>query len=196
MIKNKLNYNINISNLIIKKIFIFVSLWSIIIISWCGSTPRFEFSFDEFNSYFNTENLFQKTDINIEWLSSDLLKNDIIKTYIQTNNNTEWQSYTDSIIIIKKISSKTLSEFVQDDIQKTKLNWYSHKDASTTKIKCNDQKLELNIVDSELNWNLNTTYFTQAFIKKTDSIFIVSFSSQNQDERDSFSSDIDKTKCK
>ena len=184
-------------NLIIKNLFIFVFLWTIIIISWCGNNPRFEFSFDKFSWYFNTSNTFEDTAINIKWLSSDLLKDDIIHTYLQTtSDNNNWEWYTDSIIIIKKISSKELSDFVTSDIQKTKLNWYIYTEPKTTKIKCNDQKLDLNIVDSELKWHLTTTYFTQAFIKNADQIFIVSFSSQDEDERDSFSSNIDQINCK
>lgn len=179
-----------------KYIFILVLLWTISIMSWCGTNSHFEYNFESFYGSFNTINSFTETTIQAQWLSSDLLKDDIITTYIQNNTGSNANTYQDSIIIIKKNSTKDLTTFVQDDIQKTKLNWFSHKDVDSTKIKCNEQKLELNIVDSELEWNLNTTYFTQAFIQKQNTIYILSFSSQNESERDSFSENTKKINCK
>lgn len=179
-----------------KHIFILALLWIGSITSWCGSNSHFEYNFENFYGSFDTINSFTETTIQTQGLSSKLLKDDIITTYIQSNVLNQANIYKDSIIIIKKNNTKDLATFVQNDIQKTKLNWFVHQDINSTKIKCNEQRLELNIVDSELKWNLNTTYFTQAFIKKQDTIYILSFSSQNKSERDSFSKSTKKLKCK
>jgi hypothetical protein len=44
--------------------------------------------------------------------------------------------------------------------------------------------------------NLDTTYFSHSFIKKDDTIYIISYSTPNEKERNTFSSDVKAIKCK
>ncbi len=175
-----------------KKIIISLIAISSIIISGCGDNTSFEFEFDNFYWNFNTNNTFEINNSETKWLAAWLLKNDIIATYIQTEN--PW--YTDSIIVIKKTSSQTLEEFIAQNTKKIKLDWYTSQKAEEKTLKCNDNKITTQTIDSELEWNLNITFFTQTFFIYSWSAYIISFSSENEQERDTFTSDIKNIKCK
>ena len=176
----------------IKTLSIIPILWIFFVLSGCWNKTYIELNFDDFYVYFYTTNTFEKKDIDTDWLSQWLLKNDILNTYIQTNNS--W--YTDSIIIIKKNTSKSLVDFVKADLEKTKLNWYNSDNINTTTFKCNSKKIDINIVESKLSNNLTTTFFTQAFFINTWQIYIVSFSTQQEEQNNTFASNIENIKCK
>jgi hypothetical protein len=103
-----------------KILLIILSLIPFIIVTWCGNKVNFEFDFDHFYWYFFTNNTFEKREIVANWLWSKLIKNDIIQSYIQSNST--W--YIDSIIVIKKITDKELKNFVNENKQRIKLEWY------------------------------------------------------------------------
>ncbi len=163
-----------------------------ILITWCWNKTNFEFDFDNFYWYFFTENTFHENNQKLEWLAAWLLQNNIVKVFQQTN--TTW--YTDSIVIIKKQSSEDLADFVIKNTEKMKLEWYQSDKSDESNIRCKDEKLDTIIIDSELKLNLTTTYFTQSFLKDKEYIYIISFSSDNEDERNTFSSDVRNIKCK
>ncbi len=175
-----------------KILFFVITLWFSLIIAGCWDKPHLELTFDNFYWNFYTTNSFHISETNTKWLTAWLLQNDIINTYTQTN--TTW--YVDSIVIIKKLSSKSLKDFVTDDIQKIQLDWYSSDNIESTNIRCKDTKIEMNIVNSELEQNLNTIFFTQAFFAYTWQIYIVSYSTQNKQERDLFTANVSKINCK
>ncbi len=177
-----------------KKIFWFgILIFSITIISWCWSNKKnFEFEFENFYWYFYTQNTFEESKQKLTGFAYDLLSNEILKIYQQ--KQTSW--YIDSIIVLKQNNPKDIKTFVEDNQQKMKLDWYTFDNTKEYKTRCKDQKLESIITSSELKWNLNTTYFTQAFIKNKDYIYIISFSSDKENERDTFESDVKNIKCR
>ncbi len=174
-----------------KTIFIISILFSITLF-WCSNKNNFEFSFDNFYWYFFTENKFTFTDIQADWLWYNIIKNDILKMYKKINSS--W--YVDNIIIIKKQSDKELSEFVEDTIKKTKIQWYKLDTTRDIKIKCIDEVLKWKSTNWRVNGNLNTTYFNHSFFKHNNNIYIVSYSSQDESERNTFASDVKNIKCK
>lgn len=175
-----------------KKILITIGLASVLFITWCWNKTNFEFNFDNFYWYFFTENSFDKTEPNIKWLWIKLIKNDIIQTYTQSNST--W--YIDSIIIIKKKTDKELKDFVSENIKKIKLEWYKSDNTKNWNIRCKEKKLDISTINSKLSANLSPTYFTHAFFKVENNIYIISFSTDEEKERDTFASDIKNIKCK
>lgn len=166
-------------------------IWTVIL-TWCGSKENFEFEFEWFYWYFYTENSFEELNQELTGFAHDLLSNKIIKLYQQTNNS--W--YTDSIIILKQSTPKDLAVFVQENQDKMKLEWYSFDNPSNHNTRCNEQKLDSITNTSTLNWNLNKIYFSQTYIKNKNHIYIISFSSEQEDERNTFESDIKNIKCR
>lgn len=175
-----------------KKILISTLAISSIIIAGCGDNAKFKFSFDNFEWYFTTNNIFTINHSETKWLASSLLQNNIIATYTQKQHS--W--YTDSIIIIKKPSSQTLSGFVAQNTKKIKIDWYTSQNANKNTIRCNEEKIDMETIDSNLKWNLSNIFFTQAFFVHKGNAYIISFSSEDEKERDTFTSDIKNIKCK
>lgn len=163
-----------------------------IFIAWCGNKTNFEFDFDNFYGYFLTNNTFQENNQELEWFAAWLLQNNIVKIFQQTN--TTW--YTDSIIIIKKQNSENLVDFVIKNTDKMKLEWYKAEKMNESTIKCNEKKLDMITINSQLELNLTETYFTQAFFKYQEYIYTISFSSESEDERDTFYWDMKNIECK
>lgn len=175
-----------------KKIIIISSIIFSITIFWCSQKTNFEFSFDNFYWYFFTESNFTSTDIKIDWLGYNIINKEILKMYKKINST--W--YIDSIIIIKKESDKELAEFVEDTVQKTKIQWYKLGSTNEHKIKCINESIKLKSINWEINGNLNTNYFNHSFFKYNNYIYIISYATQNEDERDTFASDVKNIKCK
>lgn len=175
-----------------KKIFLIIGLLSVSILAWCWNKVNFEFGFENFYWYFFTNNTFEQSEITSTGLWSQLIKNDIIQTYIQSNST--W--YIDSIIIIKKLTDKELEDFVEENIQKIKLEWYTSDGIKKWDIRCKGEKISISIVNSQLAANLNPIFFTHAFFKIEDNTYILSFSTDQEEERDTFSSDVRNIKCK
>ena len=175
-----------------KKIFFIIVFISASIIAWCWDKINFEFSFENFYWYFFTENTFEKSEKTSTWLWFQLIKTDIIQTYAQSNST--W--YVDSIIIIKKITDKKLEDFVEENIKKIKLEWYKSDSTKDWNIRCKEDKIKINIINSQLSANLNTIFFTHAFFKVENNMYIISFSTDKKEERDTFASDVKNIKCK
>jgi hypothetical protein len=173
-----------------KKLLITIILvW--ILISWCSEKGRFKFDFDNFYWYFFTEEDFT-TDVKAEWLWYNVLKSDILKIYKKTSST--W--YADSIVIIKKPSSKDLNEFVDETVKKTEIEWYKIESNNQIKINCLWENIDWKSINSKIVWSLSTTYFSHSFFKHKDNIYIISYSTQNEEERKMFSSDVKHIKCK
>ncbi|HPC34353.1 MAG TPA: hypothetical protein PLP73_01725, partial [Candidatus Absconditabacterales bacterium] len=67
---------------------------------------------------------------------------------------------------------------------------------STMKINCLGEGLSGKSIKSKMVGNLDTTYFSHSFIKQDDTIYIISYSTPNEKERNTFSSDVKAIKCK
>ena len=161
-------------------------------LSWCSNKGSFEFTFENFYWDFFTNNSFSVNNDKIKWITASLLQSNIIGSYIQTHST--W--YNDSIIIIKKPITETLNEFISQNVEKIKINWYSFDSTNKNTIKCNKEEIKMQTINSELKWNLDDTFFTQAFFIYKEYIYIISFSSENDTERDTFASDMKNLKCK
>lgn len=122
----------------------------------------------------------------------NLISKDIIKLYKKIN--TSW--YVDNIIIMKKQTDKELKEFVDDTVEKTKIEWYKLDSTKAIKIRCREEKLAWFSINGKIIWNLSTTYFNHSFVKQDWNIYIISYSTQDEEERDTFSSDVKNIKCK
>lgn len=174
-----------------------IILWTIFILSafilfWCWGKEKFEIKFDKFYWYFFTQKQFEEGKSYDNWLLNKILSKDIVKIYKETNIT--W--YSDSIIIMKKETSKDLNDFVQENIQTSQLKEHKEENKKTKHINCRWEKIEMIIIDSELDQSLNNTFFSQWIFKKNWTIYILSYSSQNKNSRNQFSSDITNIKCK
>ena len=185
-----------------KKIFISTIAVIILVITWCSSTNKFEFSFDNFNWHFYTNTTFVQNDENLHWLAIWLLKNNILSIYKEKNiSNDQNTGYIDSIIIIKKHTLNTLDEFVTQNIQKIKVEWYLQESDNKDTITCYNEntnkniKIDIKIINSKLTQNFKTIFFVQWFLIYKDNAYIVSYSTDNKDERDTFASDLNQLKC-
>lgn len=176
-----------------KKILFIIIISSILItISWCGDKDGFKFTFDNFNWSFSTKNTFTINNTKTQWLWSELLADNIVAIYTQTQNT----GYTDSIIITKKQTSQNLIDLVSQNLEKIKIDGYSSNKEKTFTIKCDDTKINASTVDSVLKWHLNEIFFTQTFFIYKDFAYIVSFSTDQEDLRDTFTSNIKRINCK
>jgi hypothetical protein len=173
-----------------KKLFIaIIFIW--VLISWCSDKGNFQFEFDNFYWYFFTEKTFV-SDTKLSWLWYNLLKNEILKIY--KSDSSSW--YTDSIIITKKQSNNSLDDFVKEVIKQTKIKWYKIESTRQIKINCLWENIDWKTINSKFIWNLNTTYFSHSFLKHNNNIYIISYSTQDNKERKTFSSDVKNIKCK
>jgi len=173
-----------------KKLFVTI-IFAWILISWCSNKSNFQFEFDNFYWYFFTENNFV-SDINLDWFWYNILKNDILKIYKKSSSS--W--YTDNIVIVKKQSQQELNDFVNETVKKTKIEWYKIESTKSISINCLWNKIDWKSINSKIAWNLNTTYFSHSFFKHNDNIYIISYSTQDEKERKTFSSDVKNIKCK
>ncbi|HKL44151.1 MAG TPA: hypothetical protein VJ892_02650 [Candidatus Absconditabacterales bacterium] len=176
-----------------KKIFLIIILiLGITILSGCGDKENFEFEFENFYGYFYTENTFEEENQEFTGFAYNLLSNKMIKVYKQKQNS----GYIDSIIILKQNTTKDLLSFVEENQEKMKLDGYDFENQKEYETRCKDKKLKSIVISSILNGNLKNIYFTQAFIKNKDYVYIISFSSDKEDERDIFESDVKSIKCR
>lgn len=175
-----------------KKVTLTIFILSTLIFSACSNKTFFEFEFDNFYWYFFTENNFtnSKADTNGLWYT--IIKDDIIKTYYQTNNS----GHKDNIIIIKKQTNKTLKQFVEDLSKTNKIEWYKVDKIKWFDLRCNEEKLQWYTLNAKLIWNLTTSYLNHSFFEYNGYVYIVSFFSDNESERNTFATDAKNIKCK
>jgi len=185
-----------------KKILISTIAIIISVITWCSKTNKFEFSFDNFNWCFYTNTTFIQNNEDLHWLAMWLLKNNILSIYKEKNiSNNQNTGYIDSIIIIKKHTLNTLDEFVTQNIQKIKFEGYSQESDDKNTITCYNKdtnkniKINIQTISSKLIQNLKTIFFVQSFLIYKDKAYIISYSTDNKNERDTFASNINKLKC-
>ena len=62
-----------------KKVILIVLLFSLIFLYWCGENGWFQYEFDNFYGEFKTENDFELSKTELNWLWYNLIKNNIIK---------------------------------------------------------------------------------------------------------------------
>lgn len=175
-----------------KKIYLFIVFIATIIVAGCEvQWNKFEYDFDDMNWYFFTDNTYSIAWNKLEWLGYKMMGNEVIKTYSQ--NIKSWFAW--SLIITKKMTDKSLNDFVEENLQLVWLEWFREEKEKTTNFQCNNKKIPTNIVNSRLKNNSNTIYFSQVFFEKDWYIYIISFANEDKDERNNFSDAVKYITC-
>jgi hypothetical protein len=177
---------------IMKKIFLSIIILSCIILSWCEKkAPQVPYNFESFHWYFNSENYYNQSTASLEWLGYQLLQNDIIAIYRQQNSS--W--FINSIIIAKRESDDTVDDFVSENLKLITNNAFKTESNKTNKFKCNWNSIKIITTNSKVKTNLDTIYISQSFFKKDGQIYIISFSTLDDKERNSFGDNIPYLSC-
>ena len=142
-----------------KKITLIVLLFSWIFLYWCGNNWWFQYDFDKFYGEFNTENDFELSKAELNWLWYNLIKNDIIKIYEQ--KNPEW--FTESIIISKRNSDKDLESYTKENIENVDISWLKITKGKNIQIECNDETFDLMYFQWKYDMNQYNIYTTNWF---------------------------------
>jgi hypothetical protein len=159
---------------------------------WCGKSWGFQYEFDNFYGEFNTENDFELSKTELNWLWYNLIKNNIIKIYEQ--KNTEW--FTESIIISKKDSDKDLETFAKENIENVNISWLKVAKWKFLEIDCNGTSLDLVYFQWKYDMNQYDIYITDGFLKVWQWIYTISYATLDEKSRNDFSSNFKTIKCK
>lgn len=177
---------------IMKKIFLSIIILSSIVLYWCGDKlPHVSYDFENFHWYFNSENYYNQSTTSLDWLGYQLLQSDIITIYRQQNSS--W--FTNSLIIAKRESDQTIDEFVSENLKLITNSAFKTESSKTNKFECGNETIHINTVNSKVKTNLDTLYISQSFFKKNKEIYIISFSTLDIQERNSFSDNITYLSC-
>ena len=172
---------------------IIMILFSFLLIMWgCSKKDWFEITFDNFKITFETQNSFKREELSAKGIGFQIVWNDIIKTYKQTNNT--W--YIDSIIILKKLANKDLKDFVDENLDKLRLQWYKILGTKESKINCNNERVDTYTINAKLDLNLEPIFFSHTIFIHNKQIYIISYSTEIENEQKSFSNSLGKIKCK
>lgn len=175
-----------------KKITLIVLLFSWIFLYWCGNNWWFQYDFDNFYGEFNTENDFELSKAELNWLWYNLIKNDIIKIYEQ--KNPEW--FTESIIISKRNSDKDLESYTKENIENVDISWLKITKGKNIQIECNDETFDLMYFQWRYDMNQYDIYTTNWFLKVWQWIYTISYATLDEKSRNDFSSSFKTIKCK
>ena len=177
---------------IMKKIFLSIIILSSIILYWCKEKlPQVSYDFENFHWYFNSENYYNQSTTPLEWLGYQLLGNNIIAMYKQQNSS--W--FTNSLIIAKRESDQSIDDFVSENLKLITNDAFKTESEKNSKFKCGNDTVSINTVNSKVKTNLDTLYISQSFFKKNKEIYIISFSTLDIQERNSFSDNISYLSC-
>jgi len=175
-----------------KKIFLFIIILSCIILYWCSEKlPQVSYDFENFHWYFDSENYYNQSTSRLEWQWYQLLQNDIITIYKQQNSS--W--FTNSIIIAKRNSDKTVNDFIAENLKLITNDWFKTESSKKNKFICKDTNIEIYTTNSKVKTNLDTIYLSQSFFKQNNFIYIISFSTLDEIERNNFSDHIKHITC-
>lgn len=178
---------------IMKKIFLSIIILSSVILYGCKEKlPQVSYDFENFHWYFNSKNYYNQSTTSLEWLGYQLLQNDLIAIYRQ--QTTSW--FTNSIIIAKRKSNLNIDDFVSENLKLIKNNAFKTENSKHQKFKCDWDSIPVITTNSKVKTNLDTIYISQSFFKKNDQIYIISFSTLDSEERNSFSDAIVYLSCK
>jgi hypothetical protein len=176
------------------KLSLLIAICMTIFVSGCSKTQSncFDFEFENFEFCFHTENKYDLYEDQLNWLGYQLLNNDILKIYRQSNTS----GYIWSLIISKKISEKETKDYISENMELVDLDWFKQEKSKILDAICNDEKIEIYVENTKLKNNLNNIYFSQIFFRKNGYIYILSYSTDEINERDQFSTDIRNISCK
>lgn len=176
-----------------KKIYIIiVALLSIFLFGCENQWNKFRYNFDGMNGYFFTDDNYDINNSKLEWLWYKLINNEIVTIYSQTSNTS---GFVWSLIITKKITDQTLSNYVNENIDLVWLDWFKIEKTKDWHFTCDNKKIETKIVNSRLKNNLNTIYFSEIFFEKDWYIYTISFANSDKNERNNFANTTDDISC-
>ena len=175
-----------------KKVTLIVLLFSLIFLYWCSENEWFQYEFDDFYGEFKTENDFELSKTELNWLWYNLIKNNIIKIYEQKDAN--W--FTESIIISKKNSDKHLESFSKENIENVDISGLKVTKWKNVQIDCNWESLNLLYYQWKYAMNQYDIYITDWFLKIWQWIYTISYATLDEKSRNDFSTSFKTIKCK
>ncbi len=176
-----------------KKIFVIaVLLFSTVVLYWCKQSETFQYEFENFFGTFDTQKEFEANKKELNWLWYNLLKNNIIKIYSQKDAD----EFTESIIISKQGSDQDVETFAKENINNIDSSDIRISRWKNVEIKCNENTFKLVYYQWKYNMNQYNIYLTNWFMKVDQDIYIISYATLDEKQRNEFSSSLKTIKCK
>lgn len=174
-----------------KKFLIAFILFTSIILYWCSENTWFKYDFDGFYWFFDTENTFESNKIELKWLWYQLMQNNIIKIYTKK----EISDFTESIIISKKNSDKSVEAFAAENMENVDISGLRLSKWKAIEVDCNWSTYNLVYYQGKYSMNQYNIYLSEGFLKVNQDIFIISYATLDEKARNSFSSSFKTIKC-
>lgn len=177
----------------LKKIFIIgLSFFTLLLLYWCGVKGWFQYEFGNFSWNFDTEKSFVEDEKSLDWLGYKLLSNNIVKIYVEDNEDT---MFRESIIVTKKNSDKSVEAFWKENLEDVDILWLKMSKWKKIEVKCDDV---YNLLYYQWRYDMNQydLYLTYWFLKVNNEIYIISYATMDEKSRNSFSSSLRTLVCK
>lgn len=177
---------------LMKKLLIITFILSSILLYGCNKDEWFKYEFENFYSTFETSQSFEDEWTELNWLWYNLLKSSIVKIYYQSTH----EDFRESIIISKKNSDKSIESFAKDNIDNIDIDWLRISRWKSFEIKCN--WITYNFVYYQWRYSLNqyNIYISEWFLKSWENIYIISYATLDEKNRNNFSSSFKNIQCK
>lgn len=179
----------------IKKSCFIVLLFFLVFLCGCGKQNSFKYEFDDFFGYYLTDDSFEINKNKLNWLWSKLLDGDLVSIYSQKSTWNE-ETFKESIVIIKKTSDSKLETFAKENIENVDIWWVKFSKWKNITFDCNGKKIDMLYYQWRYSLNQYNIYVSQWFIKINSEIYVISFASLSEKNRDTFSSTFNDIQCK
>ena len=170
----------------LKKIFTIGFLFSLIVLCWCEKKWWFQYEFGNFYWLFDTEKNFEISDKTLNSLWYKILSDNILKIYVETSNST----FTDSIIITKKNSDKSVEAFWKENLEDIYIPGLKMSKWKKFEIECGDSICNLLYYQWKYDMNQYDIYLTYWFLKLNNGIYIISYATLDEKSRNDFSTSL------
>lgn len=161
----------------------------------CKKQNSFRYDFDNFFGYYYTDESFEINKDKLNWLWYKLLSDDIVNIYSQKSSDEELP-FKESIVIAKKTSDKDIETFAKENIENVDIWWVKFSRWKNLTIDCYNDELNLLYFQWKYSLNQYNIYVSQWFIKVDNEIYIISFASLDEKNRNNFSSAFKDIQCK
>jgi hypothetical protein len=177
----------------LKKIFTIGFLFSLIVLCWCDKKWWFQYEFENFYWFFDTEKNFEINDKSLSSLWYKILSDNILKIYVEDSNST----FTDSIIITKKNSDKSVESFWKENLEDIDISGLKMSKWKKIEVECGDNNVcTLLYYQWKYDMNQYDIYLTYWFLKLDNEIYIISYATLDEKSRNDFSSSFKTLKYK
>ena len=146
----------------LKKVFVIgLSFFTLLLLYWCGVKGWFQYEFGNFSWIFDTEKSFVENEESLDWLGYKLLSNNIVKIYVEDNDDT---MFRESIIVTKKNSDKSVESFWKENLEDVDILWLKMSKWKKIEVKCDDV---YNLLYYQWRYDMNQydLYLTYWFLK-------------------------------